>query len=102
MKSRAFMYYQFPADRKLRKMWLHWVDGANFAPNKYYHKVCSRHFEGGKKTCLHNIPTTVPELILPRPTKSKPTSKCRDRAITNNSVQNWKSVLALGFSVQES
>ena len=47
-------HYRFPADRKLRKMWLHWVGKANFVPNKYYHKVCSRHFEGGKKTCLHS------------------------------------------------
>ena len=73
-------FYQFPTDRKLRKMWLHWVGRANFVQNKY-HKVCSRHFEGGK-TCLHNIPIIVPKLILPTPTKPRPTPKCRDRAIT--------------------
>ena len=50
-------YYQIPTDKKLRKMWLHWIGRANFTPNNH-HRVCSKHFVGGNKTCLHNVPTT--------------------------------------------
>ena len=41
--------------KKLRRIWLHWIGRANFKP-KNYHRVCSKHFIGGKKTCLHNLP----------------------------------------------
>ena len=56
-------YYKIPNDKKLRRMWLHWIERANFKP-KNHHKVCSKHFIGGKKTCLHNTPTLVEKLLL--------------------------------------
>jgi hypothetical protein len=34
---------------------------------------------GGKKTCLHNVPTIVQKLLLPTQLKSRTTSKCRNR-----------------------
>ncbi|CAB4009571.1 THAP domain-containing 11, partial [Paramuricea clavata] len=74
-------YYQIPTDKKLRKMWLHWIGRANFTPNNH-HRVCSKHFVGGKKTCLHNVPTIVQKLLLPTKPKPRTTSKCRNRDIT--------------------
>ena len=71
-------YYQIPTDIKLRKMWLHWIGRANFTPNNH-HRVCSKHFVGGKKTCLHNVPTIVQKLLLPTQPKPRTTSKCRNR-----------------------
>ena len=44
------------------------------------HRVCSKHFIGGKKTCLHNTPTLVEKLLLP--TQAKPRYKCRNRNST--------------------
>ena len=74
-------FYRIPTDKKLRKMWLHWIGRANFQPNNY-HRVCSKHFVGGKRTCLHNIPTIVQKLILPTQPKPRTTSKCRNKDIT--------------------
>ena len=74
-------YYKIPNDKKLRRMWLHWIGRANFKP-KNYHKVCSKHFIGGKKTCLHNTPTLVEKLLLPTQTKPRTTYKCRNRNST--------------------
>ena len=74
-------FYRIPTDKKLRKMWLHWIGRANFQPNNY-HRVCSKHFVGGKRTCLHNIPTMVQKLMLPTQPKPRTTSKCRNRDIT--------------------
>ena len=77
-KNPELSFYKFPKDPKLRKTWLHWVSRADFTPNEH-HKVCSKHFEGGKKTYLGKIPTLVPKIIKPTPTKPRPTHKCRER-----------------------
>ena len=82
-------FYRIPSDKNLRKRWLHWIGRANFAPNSYY-RVCSKHFVGGKKTCLNNLPTLVQKLLKPTPTKPRTTSKCRDRDYPSeaDSLQN--------------
>ena len=59
----------------------HWIGRANFQPNNY-HRVCPKHFVGGKRRCLHNIPTIVQKLILPTQPIPRTTSKCRNRDIT--------------------
>ena len=74
-------YYKIPNDKKLRRMWLHWIGRANFKP-KNHHRVCSKHFIGGKKTCLHNTPTLVEKLLLLTQVKPRTTYKCRNRNST--------------------
>ena len=76
-------FHQIPTDKKLRKMWLHWIERANFTPNNH-HGVCSKHFVGGKKTCLHNVPTIVQKLLLLTQPKPRTTSKFRNR---NNTIE---------------
>ena len=48
-------FYKFPKNAQLKKAWLHWIGRAHFKPNEH-HRVCSTHFEGGKKTYLGNVP----------------------------------------------
>ena len=71
-------FYKIPVEKNLRKKWLHWIGRANFIP-KNHHRVCSKHFVGGKKDCLNNLPTLVQKLIHPTPTKPRSTFKCRER-----------------------
>ena len=81
-KNPEISFYQIPTDMKLRNMWLHWIGRASFKPNKC-HRVCSKHFVGGKKTCLHNVPTVVQKVLLPTPTKPRTTFKCVNRRDPN-------------------
>ena len=79
-KNRELSFYQIPTDTKLREVCLHWIGRESFTANKY-HRVCSKHFVGGKKTCLHNIPTVQVQKLLqptpePTPTKPRTTSEC--------------------------
>ncbi len=71
-------FHKFPQDPKLRKAWLHWISRVDFQPNEH-HRVCSKHFEGGKKTYLNNIPTVVPKCMKSTPSKPRATYKCRQR-----------------------
>ncbi|XP_028407181.1 uncharacterized protein LOC114529570 [Dendronephthya gigantea] len=71
-------FYKIPSDKNVRKQWLHWIGRANFVPSSY-HRVCSEHFVGGKKTCLNNLPKRVEKLLKLTPTKPRTTSKCRER-----------------------
>ncbi|XP_028407187.1 uncharacterized protein LOC114529576 [Dendronephthya gigantea] len=71
-------FYQIPKEKKLEKKWLHWIGRSGFIPNKY-HRVCSKHFVGGKKTCLNNTPCLVQKLLMPKQPNPRTTSKCRDR-----------------------
>ena len=59
-------YYQFPKDKKLRKLWIRNIDrrGNNgkfsiFMPTTGQ-RVCSEHFAGGKKTYMIKVPTIFP------------------------------------------
>ena len=45
-------YYKIPNDKKLRRMWLHWIGRANFRP-KNHHRVCSKHFIGRPAYITH-------------------------------------------------
>ena len=42
-------YYVIPKEENLRKKWLHMISRKSFVPSTS-HRVCSKHFEGGKKT----------------------------------------------------
>ena len=46
------------------------------------HRVCSKHFEGGCKTYMNNVPTIVLKIKNATKRKERPTSKARNRTFT--------------------
>ena len=48
------LFYGFPKEKNLRKRWLHKISRKNFSPSTG-HRVCSLHFEGGKKPYMYNV-----------------------------------------------
>eukprot|EP00794_Sanderia_malayensis_P005136 gene5136-biopygen4188 len=68
-RNKELQFYVIPKDAVLRKKWLAMISRKNFVPSTS-HRVCSDHFEGGKKTYMNNIPTVVPKTI--RPASNKP------------------------------
>ena len=59
-KETELHFYVIPKNRALRKVWLNKISLKNFKPGKG-HRVCSAHFEGGRKKYDNNIPTIVPK-----------------------------------------
>ena len=47
-------FYGFPKEKNLRKRWLHKISRKNFSPSTGQ-RVCSLHFEGGKKPYMYNV-----------------------------------------------
>ncbi len=70
-RNKELQFYVIPKDAVLRRKWLAMISRKNFVPSTS-HRVCSAHFEGGKKTYMNNIQTVVPKTI--RPIKNKPRS----------------------------
>ena len=58
-RNRGVSFYKFPKDKKLKKIWLQRISRRDFKPTNG-HRVCSQHFEGGKKTYMNNVPTVFP------------------------------------------
>ena len=58
-RNRVVSFCKFPNDKKLKKIWLQKISRKYFKPTNG-HRVCSQHFEGGKKTYLNNVPTVFP------------------------------------------
>ena len=47
--------------QELPKKWLHMISREDFKDSGLGHRVCSKHFVGGQKTYMNNIPTIVPK-----------------------------------------
>ncbi|CAH3131869.1 unnamed protein product [Porites lobata] len=58
-RNRGISFYKFPKDKKLKKIGLQQISRKDCKPTNG-HRVCSQHFEGGKKTYLNNVPTVFP------------------------------------------
>ena len=71
-RNKNLSFYVIPKDVSLRKRWLANISRKDFKPT-ITHRVCSAHFEGGKKTYLNNVPTIVPKLLLKTPKKERNT-----------------------------
>ena len=56
--NKDLSFYVIPKHPELRKKWLHKISCKNFNPTTG-HRVCSVHFEGGKKTYTNSVPTIV-------------------------------------------
>ena len=85
-RNRNLSFYVFPQNEKLRKVWLREISRKGFKPTSG-HRVCSEHFEGGKKTYMNNIPT-----IFPLKTHQKSKSSERRPLIRDyNASERYKS-----------
>lgn len=71
-RNSELSFYVIPKDPDLRKRWLINISRKNFKPTSS-HRVCSAHFEGGKKTYMNNVPTIVPKLTAKTPIKERNT-----------------------------
>ena len=56
-RHKDIRFYVIPKDPSLRKKWMHAISRKDFKTPGSSHRVCSAHFEGGKKTYENNIPT---------------------------------------------
>jgi hypothetical protein len=61
-RDRHIRFYVFPKDPKLQEIWLKNIAKPGKSANRPFkpthgHRVCSVHFEGGRKTYAINIPT---------------------------------------------
>ena len=64
----------------LRKRCLHLVGKNDFKPT-HGHRVCSKHFLGGKKTYMNNLPTITAKTAKAKPVVSWQTTKARNRTV---------------------
>ena len=55
-RNRELYFYQIPKEKAMRKIWLNKISRKDFIPNDG-HRSCSKHFTGGRKTYMNNVPT---------------------------------------------
>jgi len=55
------------------------VSRKGFVPTNGGHRVCSKHFPGGKKTYMNNVPTLTPKTEKKSPAFTRSTVKSRNR-----------------------
>ena len=70
-RNKELSFYVIP-NKTLRKAWLSKISRKDFIPTKS-HRVCSSHFEGGKKTYTNNVATIVPKTVKSTPKKPQNT-----------------------------
>ena len=97
-RNKTLKFYVIPKDPALRKKWLAMISRKNFLPSAS-HRVCSAHFEGGKKTYLNNVPTIVPKTV--KPTINKPRST-RNSATTprDPAVMEWRTSNCCAYEIE--
>ena len=74
-RNKDLSFYVIPNKKiypELLKKWLNAISRKNFDDPSEYHRVCSMHFAGGKKTYTNNIPTIVPKFLKPTQHKNEP------------------------------
>ena len=86
-KNKDLHFYVIPKDRALRKECIRQISRKDFTPGKE-HRVCSAHFEGGKKTYDNNIPTIVPKTIKPSKGKERTSRNSLGLITTNETFGN--------------
>ena len=60
--------------------------------------MCSKHFPGGKKTCMNNLPTLTPKTAKAKPVIPRQTTKARNKTAPTISRHLTKEDIAVGGS----
>ena len=81
----SLSFYSFPDGKLedkvlLRKRWLHLVGRKEVRPT-HGHRVCLKHFLGGKKTYMNNLPMITPKTAKAKPVVPRQTTKARNRTV---------------------
>ena len=70
----------------LRRRWLFMISRQNFDNPGIGHRVCSKHFVGGRKTYMNNVPTVVPKNKGKKQQQPRITIKARNRTASIHST----------------
>ncbi len=73
-KNKEFSFHKFPKDKVLKEKWINAIKRKEFVSSDS-HRVCSKHFNGGRKCSISDIPVIFP--LLPR-SKTRKRPKPRD------------------------
>ncbi|XP_037560410.2 uncharacterized protein LOC119458352 [Dermacentor silvarum] len=90
-RDKGFGFYVFPKERKLRETWIQRINraGRNGRFSKFTpttgHRVCSAHFEGGKKTYMNRVPTIFP-LRQQKVEKRRPLRRTKPEVVRSSTV----------------
>ncbi len=67
-KNKEVSFHRFPKNKQLRDKWINAIKRKKFVPSDH-HRVCSSHFEGGKRRNASAIPTIFPLILQPKSRK---------------------------------
>jgi len=87
IRNPELSFYQIPKGKELKRKWHKILKTKGLLNIKQYYRVCSVHFPGGKKSYMHNIPTTFTGASVtckPRNIVVRNTSPETDVQATNN------------------
>ena len=70
----------------LQRRWLFMISRQNFDNPGIGHRVCSKHFVGGRKTYMNNVPTVVPKNKGKKQQQPRVTIKARNRTASIHSI----------------
>lgn len=90
-KERHLRFYEFPKDKQTRKLWTNKVKRGKTGKFSLFkpttgHRVCSDHFEGGRKTYMVRIPTIFPWKKTENKTKRR--LLIRDESVSRSEPEN--------------
>ena len=68
-RDQELSFHKFPKDESMKLKWINAIKRKDFIPGEH-HRVCSLHFQGGKKMGLTDVPAIFP--LLPQPKFRKP------------------------------
>ncbi len=89
LRDQELSFYKFPRDVTMKDRWRNAIKQKDFIPGEH-HRVCSKHFQGGRKMGQVIVPAIFPLLPQPKaPRERKPLpnpSKRKKHVLTTTSV----------------
>ena len=91
-RDQELSFHKFPKDESMKLKWSNAIKRKDFVPGEH-HRVCSLHFQGGKKMGLTDVPVIFP--LLPQPKFRKPP---RERELLPNPAKRKRCTLSVILS----
>lgn len=106
-KHKQVKFHRFPQDKKLQKLWISKIKRPGPKGKKFSlfeptigHRICSAHFEGGKKTIKNNVPTIFPLIKNKTPSVRKTRTSLHGIAGLNKQTETESKVAEEDVTVQ--